>query len=73
MLDVIAERDDDGVFDVVYPHKEAVIKIKENHMYGLEYNISAPPETNFKIYLDGDLLLDAIVDQTGISRGSSVI
>ena len=73
MLDVIAEHDDDGVFDLVYPNKEAVIKVEENHMYGLEYNISAPPKTEFKIYLDGELLLDATVDKTGICRGSSVI
>lgn len=73
MLDVIAEHDDDGVFDLVYPNKDAVIKVNEDHMYGLEYNISAPEGTDFKIFLDGELILDGKVDKTGISRGSSII
>ncbi|MBU2979474.1 hypothetical protein [Alteromonas sp. C1M14] len=73
MLDVVAERNDDGVYDLVYPKKEATIHVKEDHMYGLEYNISAPEGTPFKIVLDGEMLLDSQVDHTGICRGSCVI
>ena len=73
MLDVVAERNDDGVYDLIYPHKEAKIHVHEEHMYGLEYSISAPEGTEFKILLDGDLLLDDRVSHTGICRGSCVI
>lgn len=73
MLDVVAESNDDGVYDLVYPKKESTIHVSENHMYGLEYNISAPEGTEFKILLDGEVLLDGHVNHTGISRGSCVI
>ena len=59
--------------DLVYPKKEATVHVHEEHMYALEYSISAPEGTEFKIYLDGELLLDDTVGDTGICRGSTVI
>ena len=73
MLDVVAERNDNGIYDLVYPKKEATVHVHEEHMYALEYCISAPEGTEFKIYLDGELLLDDTVGDTGICRGSTVI
>lgn len=73
MLDVVAESNDDGIYELVYPKKETLVHVKEDHMYGLEYNISAPEGTTFKIILDGELLLDGRVGASGICRGSCVI
>lgn len=73
MLDVVAERNDNGIYDLVYPKNEATVHVHEEHMYALEYSISAPEGTEFKIYLDGELLLDDTVGDTGICRGSTVI
>lgn len=73
MVDVVAESNDDGIYDLVYPHKEATLHVHEEHMYALEYSISAREGTEFKILLDGEVILNDTVGHTGICRGSSVI
>ena len=73
MLNVVAEANDDGVYEVIHPNKESMLHLAEEHMYGLEYNISAPENTAFTVKLDDEILLEGVVNHTGVSRGNTVI
>ncbi len=73
MVDVIAETNDNGVYDLVYPHKEADVALHEEHLYGFEYNISAPENTPFSLYIDDEVLHEGVVGKSNVARGSGIL
>ncbi len=72
-VDVFSQGQDSGQYELIHPQKEAQIDLKENTMYGFNYNISAPEGTQYAIYMDDKRLIEGVVDNTQIARGNSII
>ncbi|RDV29001.1 hypothetical protein DXV75_00595 [Alteromonas aestuariivivens] len=73
MVDVYKESNDNGVYELVYPVKEASISLQKDHLYGFDYNIAAPKQTPFKLFLDDEVLVEGKVGESGYVRGSGVL
>ena len=73
MVDIFSESHDNGVYDLVAPTNETEVKLEENHMYGLRYNLTGPENTPFTIYLDDKVLAEGHLDKTERLSGRGVL
>ncbi|MCU7555476.1 hypothetical protein OCL06_12845 [Alteromonas sp. ASW11-19] len=73
MVDIFTDKNDDGVFDLISPNTSTEVALAEEHMYGFRYNLSAPANTGFKIFLDDKVIAEGEVDDSGMLTGRGVL
>lgn len=72
MVDLYAERNDNGVYDLVHPSTRAEVKLKDHRVYGFEYNICAPAQTPYKLFLNDAVLIEGTVGHSRYARGNGI-
>ncbi|QCZ92716.1 hypothetical protein [Salinimonas iocasae] len=73
MVNVIDRVNDDGVYELLHPNKEAQVEVNDEKMQGFEYNITAHAGTPFKLLLDDTVLAEGEVPDDGVARGKGVL
>tara|TARA_B100002049_G_C15791836_1_gene255131 strand:+ start:279 stop:545 length:267 start_codon:yes stop_codon:yes gene_type:complete len=72
-VDIVKDKNDSGIFDLIHPQKSSDVTLEENRMYGFEYSVSAKPGTPFTITLGDKVLVEDKVDDSKLARGSGVL